>query len=145
MGCDAGLLARRALESADTEIKRLGKRYKDLQKHVTAEKVLNQAGVIARQRKAFKKQKEVISRLKNIDLVKIVNELELKCPITHEYFTDPVTTADGHTYERDAIKQWLALGNRTSPNTNARLKTKDLRPNHLVKSIVNTLKDKKLL
>eukprot|EP00929_Paragymnodinium_shiwhaense_P012761 TRINITY_DN12057_c0_g1_i3.p1 TRINITY_DN12057_c0_g1~~TRINITY_DN12057_c0_g1_i3.p1 ORF type:complete len:297 (-),score=24.08 TRINITY_DN12057_c0_g1_i3:503-1393(-) len=29
------------------------------------------------------------------------------CPILHEVMKDPVLTVDGHTYERDAIQQWL--------------------------------------
>ena len=29
------------------------------------------------------------------------------CPITHEVMEDPVVCADGHSYERAAITQWL--------------------------------------
>ena len=29
------------------------------------------------------------------------------CPITLEVMTDPVSTADGHVYERSAIEDWL--------------------------------------
>ena len=29
------------------------------------------------------------------------------CPLTLELMTDPVTAADGHSYESAAIKQWL--------------------------------------
>lgn len=28
------------------------------------------------------------------------------CPITHSVMTDPVVSADGHTYERAAIARW---------------------------------------
>ena len=42
------------------------------------------------------------------------------CPITQELMEDPVTTADGHAYERAAIEQWLGSRN-TSPATGARL------------------------
>jgi hypothetical protein len=38
------------------------------------------------------------------------------CPITHEVFRDPVILADGHTYERNAIKKWLKESN-ASPMT----------------------------
>ena len=31
------------------------------------------------------------------------------CPITGELMEDPVTTADGHAYERAAIAQWLRV------------------------------------
>ncbi len=41
---------------------------------------------------------------------------DLVCPITHELFTHPCFTQDGHTYERDAIEKWLAI-HSTSPLT----------------------------
>jgi serine/threonine protein kinase len=47
------------------------------------------------------------------------------CPITQEIMHDPVTTIDGHAYEREAITRWLANAN-TSPVTNQRLARKDL-------------------
>ena len=50
------------------------------------------------------------------------------CPITCDIFEDPVFTADGMTYEREAIATWLA-DNRTSPLTNARLPHTNLVPN----------------
>ena len=40
------------------------------------------------------------------------------CPITQCLMRDPVTTSDGQTYEREAITQWFAAGNNTSPITN---------------------------
>ena len=40
---------------------------------------------------------------------------------------DPYTTEDGHSYEREAIEQWL-LKNDTSPMTGAKLQRKDLIP-----------------
>jgi hypothetical protein len=40
---------------------------------------------------------------------------------------DPYTTEDGHSYEREAIEQWL-LNNDTSPMTGAKLSRKDLIP-----------------
>ena len=39
------------------------------------------------------------------------------CPITQVIMTDPVTTADGHVYERAAIEEWLEE-HVTSPITN---------------------------
>jgi len=42
---------------------------------------------------------------------------------------DPVMAADGHTYEREAIEQWLQAHD-TSPKTNAKLKHKELTDNH---------------
>lgn len=60
----------------------------------------------------------------------------LACPITFSLFHDPVIAEDGHTYERSAITEWIQL-NGTSPLTRARITIEGLRPNHLVKSLVN--------
>ena len=43
------------------------------------------------------------------------------CPITLEVMKEPVVCADGHTYERRAIEEWLRAGKRTSPVTGKRL------------------------
>ena len=45
---------------------------------------------------------------------------EYKCPITAEIMEDPVVIADGKTYERAAIEQWLARSN-LSPMTGGQL------------------------
>lgn len=50
------------------------------------------------------------------------------CPITQDVMTDPVMTADGHTYERDAIEHWLESHN-TSPLTGLPLSSHVLTPN----------------
>ena len=47
---------------------------------------------------------------------------DLECPITYEFFKDPVTLeGDGIVYERSAIEQWLRGGHMTSPITNVTL------------------------
>lgn len=50
--------------------------------------------------------------------------------------------ADGHTYEREAILNWFQTSNR-SPMTNEILANKDLKTNHAVKSILQSLYDVK--
>jgi hypothetical protein len=57
------------------------------------------------------------------------------CPITQELMDDPVVAADGNTYERAAITQWLATHD-TSPMTNARMTHKELTPNLAVRSAI---------
>lgn len=42
----------------------------------------------------------------------------LKCPIEMARFRSPVVVADGHTFERAAIKRWLE-GHDTNPVTGA--------------------------
>jgi hypothetical protein len=61
------------------------------------------------------------------------------CPITHELLQDPVTAADGHSYERQAITRWFAERG-TSPMTNAPLASRALLPNLLVARVVRGLR-----
>ena len=56
------------------------------------------------------------------------------CPISFEVMADPVSTADGHTFERAAIATWLA-GHATSPLTGLPLANKTLTPNHAVRAL----------
>ena len=58
------------------------------------------------------------------------------CPITMDPMEDPCIAADGHSYERRAIKDWFARGNNTSPKTGARLDDTWLFPNHALKSAI---------
>jgi hypothetical protein len=58
---------------------------------------------------------------------------EFKCQITRDIMSDPVITVDGHSYEREAIQQWLSLHN-TSPKTGVSLYTTRLFPNHALRS-----------
>ena len=63
---------------------------------------------------------------------------EFKCPITCEVMQDPVIALDGHTYERSAIEAWLAV-NMSSPLTGAPMPAGELRPNHMVRSMLRQL------
>jgi len=49
------------------------------------------------------------------------------CPITQDLMADPVTTADGHVYERKAIEEWLQH-RHTSPVTGESLHSLELLP-----------------
>merc|ERR1712224_927161 len=62
---------------------------------------------------------------------------ELICPILHSLMKDPVSTADGHTFERTAIARWLQ-SNDTSPLTGMRLTNKMLTPNHGLRSLAES-------
>ena len=53
---------------------------------------------------------------------------------------DPVSTADGHTYERAAIERWLSKGKRTSPLTGAVLESTALIPNHALRKLIEERK-----
>ncbi|KFM60500.1 WD repeat, SAM and U-box domain-containing protein 1, partial [Stegodyphus mimosarum] len=43
---------------------------------------------------------------------------EFYCPITQEVMRNPVVAADGYSYEKCAIQEWLESGRDTSPMTN---------------------------
>ena len=60
---------------------------------------------------------------------------EYKCPITAEIMEDPVVIADGKTYERAAIEQWLQ-DKDTSPSTGAELPHTIVVPNQALKIII---------
>lgn len=46
-----------------------------------------------------------------------------------------MVAADGYTYSRAAIEQWLQnSGHCTSPMTNLRLSSRELRPNYTLRS-----------
>ena len=64
---------------------------------------------------------------------------DLECSITHELMRDPVFAADGNTYERVAIEQWLSTGARTSPTTNEPLENLTLIPNHMARRMITAL------
>ncbi|CAF4163764.1 unnamed protein product, partial [Rotaria sordida] len=55
----------------------------------------------------------------------------LRCPITLELFHDPVLAQDGHTYEREAIEQWIQ-NHGSSPITRQRLSFEKLYPNRKI-------------
>ncbi|CAF3451683.1 unnamed protein product [Rotaria sp. Silwood1] len=61
--------------------------------------------------------------------------VSLLCPLTMALFRDPVLAQDGHTYEREAIEDWIRT-NGTSPKTDQPLSLEHLYPNHLVKKLV---------
>ena len=55
------------------------------------------------------------------------------CPITQMVMVHPVVAADGHTYERDAISDWLSTQSR-SPLNGTQLQSLTLMPNHNLRS-----------
>ena len=55
------------------------------------------------------------------------------CPISSELMRDPVTSVDGHCYERSFIERWFAE-KATSPLTGAALASTDVTPNHALRN-----------
>eukprot|EP00897_Mesotaenium_endlicherianum_P010170 jgi/Mesen1/9181/ME000591S08502 len=65
----------------------------------------------------------------------------LFCPITQEMMVNPVIAADGHTYELEAIQEWLSHSDK-SPMTNLPLAHKEIVPNHAVRSLIGDWQEK---
>ena len=57
------------------------------------------------------------------------------CPIGLGIMIDPVIAADGHSYDRHNIMEWLK-SNNTSPTTNLTLSSSVLIPNHSLKAAI---------
>ncbi|XP_021844222.1 U-box domain-containing protein 52 isoform X2 [Spinacia oleracea] len=64
------------------------------------------------------------------------------CPILKELMEDPYVAADGYTYDRGAIEQWLTE-NDTSPTTNQQLPHKFIMPNTALLEAITQWKSKK--
>ena len=54
---------------------------------------------------------------------------DLVCPLTLEIFTDPLTSKYGHSFEREAILEWIATHNQVCPLTRKPLSPSMLFPN----------------
>ena len=57
------------------------------------------------------------------------------CPITLEVMQDPVTAADGHSYEAEAIRQWFRTSN-LSPSTGLPMQSRKLIPSHALRNAI---------
>lgn len=85
----------------------------------------------------IKKTIEVLSDVQ----VLIAMDLECCiCPITLCLMEEPVTTADGHTYDSMAIREWLRH-HKTSPLTNMLLENPNVTPNRKVKKMIRKVVD----
>ncbi|GMI74975.1 plant U-box 19 [Hibiscus trionum] len=65
-----------------------------------------------------------------------INVDDLKCPISLEMMSDPVTLSSGHTYDRCSILKWLRSGNATCPKTGEKLINTELVPNLVLKRMI---------
>ena len=59
------------------------------------------------------------------------------CPLSLSLMKDPVTDAEGHTYERKQIEQWFDAGHTTSPKTGAELENTKLTPNFALRNTID--------
>ena len=57
------------------------------------------------------------------------------CPLTLEVMSDPVTAADGHSYEAEAITKWFQTSNM-SPLTGLPMQSRKLIPSHALRNAI---------
>ncbi|XP_075567021.1 WD repeat, SAM and U-box domain-containing protein 1 isoform X3 [Pelecanus crispus] len=62
---------------------------------------------------------------------------EFLCPITRELMKDPVIAADGYSYEKEAMENWITNKRRSSPMTNLPLPSLMLTPNRTLKMAIS--------
>ncbi|KAM9287639.1 WD repeat, SAM and U-box domain-containing protein 1 isoform 2-T3 [Morus bassanus] len=62
---------------------------------------------------------------------------EFLCPITRELMKDPVIAADGYSYEKEAMENWISNKRRSSPMTNLPLHSLMLTPNRTLKMAIS--------
>lgn len=97
-------------------------------------------------------EQELLDALVRVQKVKLLRRAEeevvksldsCKCSIGHKLMRDPVVAADGHTYEREEIVQWLATSDK-SPKTGLQLLNKTLTPNYAIKGTIDEAVEMKL-
>jgi len=78
----------------------------------------------------------------------IINQLQLMnvpkdfvCPITLEIMENPVIAADGHSYERTALENWLKNGTKTSLLTRKQLGHERMIENISLKKVIDDFKE----
>ena len=66
--------------------------------------------------------REETEAVKGTDHSKIVVPIQFQCNLSKKLMTDPVMTKYGHSYERSAISNWIALRGQICPMTGRPLK-----------------------
>jgi len=108
---------------------------------------LRQSSVITGKHRALKRKEDV--QLQQFDVLSFMLQTtasydeeddeaapdNYKCPITRAVMVDPVSLADGHTYEKQAILNWIRTHNK-SPKTGAVLPDTRVTPNHVLRSVI---------
>lgn len=68
---------------------------------------------------------------------------EFICPISLELLTDPVIVSTGHTFERESIEGWFAVGRDTNPVTGLPLPNQNLIPNIALRQAIETYSNRR--
>ncbi|XVF11237.1 hypothetical protein REPUB_Repub08aG0009100 [Reevesia pubescens] len=91
----------------------------------------------------LERMKEVANRARNsISNVQSAPPNHFLCPILKEVMDEPCVAADGYTYDRKSIEQWLERNDK-SPLTNLPLSNKNLLPSYTLLSAIVEWKSRK--
>ncbi|KAJ0042680.1 hypothetical protein Pint_18050 [Pistacia integerrima] len=91
---------------------------------------------------ALKRLKDVADRARDSDSsIKPAVPTHFICPILKDVMREPCVAADGYTYDREAMEEWLQKNDK-SPMTNLPLANKDLLPNYSLLSAIMEWKSK---
>ncbi|KAJ0100006.1 hypothetical protein Patl1_20723 [Pistacia atlantica] len=91
---------------------------------------------------ALKRLKDVADRARDSDSsIKPAAPTHFICPILKDVMREPCVAADGYTYDREAMEEWLQKNDK-SPMTNLPLANKDLLPNYSLLSAIMEWKSK---
>lgn len=77
----------------------------------------------------------IIYRAKSAEATPFVPH-EYMCPITLDWYDDPVVTPSGHSYSREAIVEWISRVQR-DPVTRTSLSESQLYPNLQLRAVVD--------
>ncbi|XP_069717850.1 WD repeat, SAM and U-box domain-containing protein 1 isoform X1 [Phaenicophaeus curvirostris] len=104
--------------------------------NLTRESLTNELKIesLGLRRKVLQKIEDL--RMKTLSVAVPVPD-EFLCPITRELMKDPVIAADGYSYEREAMENWLSNKRRSSPMTNLPLPSPLLTPNRTLKMAIS--------
>ena len=81
----------------------------------------------------------IVLQLWDTDMLLTLCKAEAKLVCSQQVMRDPVTAADGHTYERGAIVHWMHASS-ISPVTHQPLPNKQLTSNAQARSALNRMK-----
>ena len=98
-------------------------------------------GGIAKEKEQQKQQQQEEQRKQKQAMENL--RASFKCPLSHALFLDPVSMADGHTYERDKAEEYIRVQRSVgrpvqSPTTGAVLGNATLTPNVALRSALES-------
>uniref|UniRef100_A0A8B9T9X6 WD repeat, SAM and U-box domain-containing protein 1 n=1 Tax=Anas platyrhynchos TaxID=8839 RepID=A0A8B9T9X6_ANAPL len=104
--------------------------------HLTKESLTNELKIesLGLRSKILQKIEEL--RMKMVSVSVAIPD-EFLCPITRELMKEPVIAADGYSYEKEAMENWISNKRRSSPMTNLPLHSLMLTPNRTLKMAIS--------